>query len=116
MAPPFMNAHMVRRLPLLLTFAIGGALFGAAVSHIPSPDDPALFWIGNFSAPWAVLPFLTGRAQRSWTWAAGAGLVADVACVAGFYAGFITADPNRLGLPASTPELDLVVTGVAQWL
>ena len=107
---------MGRPIWLLLGFGIGGALFGAAVSHIPSPEDPALFWIGNFSAPWAVLPFLTGRAQRSWSWAAGAGLVADVACVAGFYAGFLTADPNRLGLPASTPELHLVVTGVRSWL
>src|SRR2546430_3209347 len=115
MAPPFMNAHMVRRLPLLLTFAIGGALFGAAVSHIPAPDDPALFWIGNFSAPWAVLPFLTGRAQRSWRWAAAAGLVADVACVAGFYGGFLTADPHPLRVPPSPPGTQPVITGLAGW-
>jgi len=105
-----------RPLALLLTFGAGGALFGAAISHIPAPEDPALFWIGNFSAPWAVLPFLTGRAQRSWSWAAAAGLAADVACVAGFYAGFITAAPGRLGMPASTPTLELVITGLADWL
>jgi hypothetical protein len=75
---------MARRLTLLALFAIGGACFGFAVSHIPSPRDAAIFWIGNFSAPWAVLPFLTGRFQRSWIWAAAAGVVADVACVAGF--------------------------------
>ncbi len=107
---------MSRRLGLLVGFGVGGALFGVAVSHIPAPDDPALFWIGNFSAPWAVLPFLTGRAQRSWRWAAAAGLVADVACVAGFYGGFLTADPNRLGLPASTPVTELVITGLAGWI
>src|SRR5438034_10584837 len=106
---------MVRAAALLLGFAVGGALFGAAVSHIPSPSDPAIFWIGNFSAPWAVLPFLTGRAQRSWSWAAAAGLAADVACVAGFYAGFITADPSRLRRPASPPTLALVLTVLADW-
>ena len=110
-----MNAHMVRRLPLLLTFAIGGALFGAAVSHIPSPDDPALFWIGNFSAPWVMLPFLSGRAQRSWLWAAGAGLVADVACVIGFYAAFLTMDPARLGMPSSAGVADRLLTGISNW-
>src|SRR5256885_13205710 len=101
---------MVRAAALLVGFAVGGALFGAAISHIPSPEDPALFWIGNFSAPWAVLPFLTGRAQGSWSWAAAAGLAADVACVAGFYACFITADASRLGMPASTPTVELAST------
>ena len=109
-------AGIRRPLALLLCFGLCGALFGIAVSHIPSPEDPALFWVGNFSAPWALLPFLTGRAQRSWSWAAAAGLVADVACVAGFYGGFITADPGRLGLPASTPAVELAVTGAERWI
>ena len=107
---------MVRAGALLVGFAVGGALFGAAVSHIPSPEDPAVFWIGNFSAPWAVLPFLTGRVQRSWTWAAAAGLVADVACVAGFYGGFLTADPGRLGMSPDAPLGSLVATGLYNWL
>ena len=107
---------MRRPLALVLLSGLGGALFGVAVSHIPSPEDPALFWIGNFSAPWAVLPFLTGRVQRSWSLAAAAGLVADVACVAGFYGGFITADPGRLGLPASTPAVELALTGAERWI
>jgi len=107
---------MRRPFALVLLSGLGGALFGVAVSHIPSPEDPALFWIGNFSAPWTVLPFLTGRLQWSWSWAAAAGLVADVACVAGFYGGFITADPGRLGLPASTPGVELALTGAERWI
>ena len=107
---------MVRRLALLLGFVGGGFVFGNLVSRIPSPEDPALFWIGNFSAPWALLPFVTGRAQRSWSWAAAAGLLADIACVAGFYAQFVTADAGRLGLPADAPQIELVTTGVVRWL
>ena len=106
----------MRPLALLLGFAAGGFVFGNLVSRIPSPDDPALFWIGNFSAPWALLPFVTGRAQRSWTWAAATGVVADIACVAGFYAQFVTADAGRLGFSASTPQIELVTTGVVRWL
>jgi len=100
----------------LLGFMLGGFLFGAAISHIPSPDDPSVFWVANFSAPWALLPFVAGRFQTSWRWAAVAGLAADVACVAGFYAGFITADAGRLGLPASTPQLELVLAGLTHWI
>jgi len=107
---------MSRRLALLLGFAAGGFLFGNLASRIPSPNDPALFWIGNFSAPWALLPFLTGRAQRSWPWAAAAGVLADIACVAGFYAQFVTADVGRLGLPGGTPQIELVSIGVVRWL
>ena len=105
-----------RPVALLLAFVLGGTLFGAAVAHIPAPSEPTLFWIGNFSAPWAVLPFLAGRGQRSWIWAVAAGVSADIACVVGFYAGFITADPGRLGLPPSTPSLQLVTAGMALWL
>jgi hypothetical protein len=100
----------------LLGFAITGLLFGAAISHIPSPDDPRIFWVANFSAPWALLPFVAGRFQPSWRLAALSGLVADVACVAGFYAGFITADAGRLGLSASTPQAELVLTGLVRWI
>jgi hypothetical protein len=109
-------ALVSRRLALLVSFGIGGALFGAAVSRIPSPSDPAIFWIGNYSAPWAMLPFLSGRFQRSWTWAAAAGIVADVACVAGFYAAFLTADPGRLGLSGESTEATLVATGLVRWV
>jgi len=101
---------------ILIASSLGAGLFGAAVSTIPSPSSTTLFWVGNFSAPWAVLPFIAGWAQRSWKTAALAGLLADLACVVGFYANFLTLDPRQLGLPASAPLTMLLWTTVSRWI
>jgi hypothetical protein len=107
----------MRRSPLMLVLcALGGALLGLFMSSFPAPSDVATFWVGNFSSPWAALAFLAGWTQRSKAWAAIGGFAAEVACVAGFYAQFLSLDPDRLGLPRSTPLLTLIATDLSHWL
>jgi hypothetical protein len=96
--------------------ALAGVLLGSFMTSLPAPSDVGTFWVGNFSAPWALLAFGAGWAQRSRLWAAIDGVSAEVACVAGFYAKFLVFDPDRLGLPRSTNLLTLVETGLSQWL
>ena len=105
-----------RKFALLVAFALGGALFGFAVSSIPSPSDPTVFWVGNFSSPWAVLAFLAGWSQRSWLWAACSGALADIACVVGFYCRFLTLDPSAFGLPRSTDVMTVALTSAGHWI
>jgi hypothetical protein len=105
-----------RKFALLGAFALGGALFGFSVSSIPSPSDPTVFWVANFSSPWAVLAFLAGWSQRSWLWAACAGMVADIACVVGFYFRFLTLDPSAFGLPRSTDVMTVALTSAGHWI
>jgi len=106
-----MDRHVVK----MSGVALCGAIFGALVSHVPAPSDPTVFWIGNFSAPWALMPFLFGRLQTSVRWAAACGAAADVACVCGFYAAFLTADPIRLGLSPNAGFVEAASTGIVHW-
>jgi hypothetical protein len=101
---------------LLVLSALAGALLGLFMSSLPAPSDIGTFWVGNFSAPWAVLAFGAGWAQRSRLWAAIGGVAAEVACVAGFYAQGLTVDPTRFDLPRSTGLLTLIETGLSHWL
>jgi hypothetical protein len=103
---------------LLVLSALAGALLGLVMSSLPAPSDIGTFWVGNFSAPWAVLAFGAGWAQRSRLWAAIGGVAAEVAIVVGFYGQFLVGpivDPRRLGLPPPT-GLTLIETAVANWL
>jgi hypothetical protein len=101
---------------LLALSALAGVALGSFMTSLPAPSDVATFWVGNFSAPWAVLAFGAGWAQRSRLWAGIGGVIAEVACVAGFYAKFLVFDPDRLGLPRSTGTFTLVETSLSQWL
>jgi hypothetical protein len=101
---------------LLALSALAGVVLGSFMTSLPAPSDVGTFWVGNFSAPWAVLAFGAGWAQRSTLWAGTGGVSAEVACVAGFYAKFLVFDAARLGLPRSAPPLTLVETGLSQWL
>ena len=101
---------------LLVLSVLAGALLGLFMSSLPAPSDIGTFWVGNFSAPWAVLAFGAGWAQRSRLWAAIGGVAAEVACVVGFYAQFLVVDPDRLGLLRSTGLLTVIETGLSQWL
>jgi hypothetical protein len=96
--------------------ALAGALFGRFMSSLPASSDVGTFWVGNFSAPWAVLAFGAGWAQRSRLWAAIGGVAAEVACVAGFYGGPVF-DPRGLFGPPPYPGLLTVIeTGLSHWL
>ena len=101
---------------LLALSALAGVLLGSFMTSLPAPSDVGTFWVGNFSAPWAVLAFGVGWTQRSRLWAGICGVGAEVACVAGFYAKFLVFDPDRLGLPRSTTPFTLVEIGLSQWL
>jgi hypothetical protein len=97
----------------LLLSALAGALLGLFMSALPAPSDAGTFWIGNFSAPWAVLAFGAGWAQRSRLWAATGGVAAEVACVVGFY------DPRFLVDDVFDPRLlgpDTLANVVARYL
>ena len=105
---------------LLALSALAGALLGLVMSSLPAPSDTGTFWVGNFSAPWAVLAFGAGWAQRSRLWAALGGVAAEVACVAGFYAQSLVVefeDPRRLlGGDPYPGFLPFAETAVANWL
>jgi hypothetical protein len=101
---------------LLALSTLAGVLVGLFMSSLPAPSDVGTFWVGNFSAPWAVLAFGAGWSQRSRRWAGIGGVGAEVACVAGFYGKFLVFDPDRLGLPRSTTPITLIETGLSQWL
>jgi hypothetical protein len=104
---------------LLVSSALAGLLLGRLMSSLPAPSDVGTFWAGNFSAPWAVLAFLAGWSQQSRIWAAAAAVVAELACVAGFYGQFLVGalvDPRRLGFVHSTDALTLIGTAVSGWL
>ncbi|MDH6121337.1 hypothetical protein ABH930_006487 [Kitasatospora sp. GAS204A] len=77
----------LRSRPLLAAATgAGAACYGAAISWIPSPDDPRVFWVSNLFAPWLAIAFFAGRLQRSWHWAVAAGTLAEFACLIAFYA------------------------------
>ena len=107
---------------LLITF--GAALIGYVMARLPAPDVPSAFWIGNFSAPWAVLAFLAGWSQRRVLPAMLVAVLAEVACVVGFYdlpgmlTGFCRGMPLDycLGAPQGTSPIWLELTLFQMWL
>ncbi|MFL6124602.1 DUF6518 family protein [Actinophytocola sp.] len=102
---------------LALAAAVGGAVYGLLTSLIPSPQGTAAFWISNLSSPWLVLAFLAGWSQRSWLWAAVAGVLADVFAVSGFYFQFLVYDEHG-GYRGYTPPplLTLIRSNLSGWL
>src|ERR1035437_5306246 len=84
--------HVRSRIFAALLITLGAALFGYLMARLPAPDVPSAFWIGNLSAPCAVLAFLAGWSQRRPAPAMLAAVLAEVACVVGFYdlPGFLT--------------------------
>jgi hypothetical protein len=105
---------------LLVLSALVGALLGVVMSSFPYPSDIGTFWVGNFSAPWAVLAFGAGWAERSRLSAVLAGVAAEVACVAGFYAQSLVVefeDPRRLlGGDPYPGLLSFTDAAVTRWL
>ena len=99
-----------------LTWVVIGLVFGTGMSLIPSPRSPHVFWIGNLCAPWLVVTFFAGRSRRTPGGALVAGLLAEVACVIGFYAPFLFLGPASMGLPRNTPLLQYVVPDLRAWL
>lgn len=107
---------MKRSIVTVVVTMLGAGLFGYAMAGLPTPDDPAVFWIGNFSAPWAVLAFLVGWSQRRPIPAMLVAVVAEIACVAGFYGHGPYFDPLNLGLPPDTPPVTIVLVRAGQLL
>lgn len=105
---------------LLVLPAFAGALLGVSLSSFPRPSDTDTFYVGNFSAPWAVLAFGVGWAQRSKLSAVLGGVAAEVACLVGFYGQSIIVwfeDPRRLLDGDPYPGfLQFTETAVTRWL
>lgn len=93
-------------------------LYGRLVCLIPSPDDPGTFWIANLAAPFVACAILAGSLVPRLTAAMGAGSVASMLMVAGFYrfesVGF-GSEPNQYDLPPDTSALDLWFHGQRMW-
>jgi hypothetical protein len=105
---------------LLFLSVLAGALLGVFMSSFPYPSDTGTFYVGNFSAPWAVLAFGVGWAQRSKLSAVLDGVAAEVAILVGFYAQSLAVwfeDPRRLlGGDTYPGLLQFTETAVARWL
>jgi hypothetical protein len=107
-----------------LLVTAGAALFGYVLARLPAPGAPSDFWIGNFSAPWAVLAFAVGWSQRRAIPAMLVAVLAEAACVVGFYdlpghlIGFCQgmALDYCLGAPQGTSPIWLELTLVQMWL
>ncbi len=107
-----------------LLITLGAALFGYVIARLPPPDVPSDFWIGNFSAPWAVLAFMAGWSQRRVVPAMLVAVLAEVACVVGFYdlPGMLTSFCRGmpldycLGAPQGTSPISLELTLFQMWL
>jgi hypothetical protein len=103
---------------------VGAALFGYVLSNLPEPSDRSAFWIGNFSAPWAALAFVAGWSQRRVVPAMLVAVLAEAACVVGFYdlpghlIGFCQGMPLDycLGAPQGTSPIWLELTLFQMWL
>ena len=107
----------MRRLGLSV---LAGVLLGLLLASFPAPADTGTFWIGNFSAPWAVLAFAAGWSQRSRLWAAMGAAAGEVAIAAGFYGiGLVgdLAEPGRVLGPEPFPgALPFIETALHNWL
>lgn len=90
------------------------------MSSLPASSDIGTFWVGNFSAPWAVLAFGAGWAQRSRLWAAIGGVAAEVACVVGFYNSLSlvddVVDPRLLGPDSFATVISQTLSAIAPWV
>ena len=107
-----------------LLITLGAALFGYLLARLPTPAAPSDFWIGNFSAPWAVLAFVAGWSQRRVVPAMLLAVLAEAACVVGFYdllgtlTNFCGGMPLDycLGAPQGTSPISLELTIFQMWL
>jgi hypothetical protein len=112
------------RIIAALLITLGAALFGYLMARLPPPDVPSAFWIGNFSAPWAVVAFVAGWSQRRVVPAMLLAVLAEVACVIGFYdlLGTLTSYCRGmpldycLGAPQGTSPIWLELTLFQMWL
>lgn len=103
---------MRRRFVEAAALVAGAAIFGYAMEGLPAPADPTIFFVGNFSAPWAVLAFLIGWSRRKPGEAIAVAVAGEIACVVGFYGRSFTLDPLVLGLARDTAP----VVALATWL
>lgn len=127
----------------VVAILIVGYAYGWAISSIPAPKDPELFWVANLSAPFLALPFLaaawaSARRRLSRWHAALLGGASGATMIAGFYrlhrvgrehhadsgrADGIVGDYKRwfstflIGRPGGIPWLSIgIVTGVVAGL
>jgi hypothetical protein len=121
---PEYTSGVRNRIFAALLITLGAALFGYAMASLPAPAVRSDFWIGNLSAPWAVLAFLAGWSQRRVVPAMLVAVLAEVACVVGFYdlLGTLTSFCNGmpldycLGAPKGTSPIWLELTLFQMWL
>jgi len=106
-----MNVAAVRRVAGVLAVAIA---FGAAMAWIKGNNAGLRDAVGNASAPWLLLPFLSGAAAgRRLAGGALVGLLATLAALAGFYVAesFVL----ELGPHPWLVDLSLTMTAVPYW-
>ncbi|MCC2335747.1 DUF6518 family protein [Cellulomonas wangsupingiae] len=76
---------------------LAGLVVGALTSFAQGLPLGPFGGLANAVAPWLLVPFGIGALARGWRWALGAGVVACVAQVAGYY---VAADLRDIGVGA----------------
>ena len=102
----------------LFIAAVGGYAYGAITAAIPSPSDPAAFWVANLAAPYMLLPFLAGAWQVRTRHAVIAGAVTAGGAIAGFYGFHLVGDVtnDQLDLPTTVTARAVVLDAYRRWL
>lgn len=105
---------------LLIGSTAAGYAYGALTAALPAPHEESTFWVGNFAAPYLLLPFLAGAwaagRGRAWPAALAGGLTAGAA-IAGFYGLHLVGgnSADMLGLPPTTPAAEVAVEAFRRW-
>ncbi len=102
----------------LLLIALAAFAYGRISAELPAPVDPSRFWLGNFGAPYLLLPFLAGAWRFGPPGSMVAGGLAGAALIAGFYDVMAVAGNTNLmmDLPLDTPDATRIATAYGRWL
>lgn len=102
----------------LLLIALAAYAYGRVSAELPAPSDPSRFWLGNFGAPYLLLPFLAGAWRFGLVGSMVAGGLAGASLIAGFYDVIAVAGNTSMmmDLPLDTPEPTRIATAYGRWL
>lgn len=97
---------------------VAGLLVGYAFHSIKGVSDPSVFWVGNLSWPYLLVPALACPGSSSLQQACVRASGAATAMVLGFYNVFTVfgATAINFGLPTGTPRSTVLVTAARNYI